>query len=240
MKHIIFILFSFQACIIGQILDQDYEWLAKYSILKYAIEKNFSGNTSDGINLSSSITEVENIIKNNNYRYRVDSICSFNRFQIICITDENNFQLHGLNFSVYAIDTTETFGIRYYSIERDKFLDFINNNLYKYPKKSSHRYKLIEVYNALFKCFHRNNIEIVFYNEDNKSRFQYLTKRYPLDVIMKDDVNYMYNLYYTNNFNDDIEYWSLEYSFKKEKMEVEKYLEYRIIPEEEPNINPEH
>lgn len=237
MKLVIFILFAFQTCIIGQTLDQDYELLAKYSILKYTLEKTSLGNTES---LSSTIADVENLIKNNNYRYIVDSVCSFDNYQIICITDENNFQFHGSNFSVYAIDTTETFGNRYYFIDRDKYLDFINNKLYKYPKKSSGRYKLIEVYNALFKCFHRNDCEIMFYNQDNKSRFQYLNKRNLLDDVMKDIGGYIYNIFYITNINNDIEYWTLIYSFKKDKMEVEKYLEYRIIPEEEQHINPEH
>lgn len=240
MKQIIFILFAFQTHIIGQTLDQDYEWLAKYSILKYALDKNFLGNTSDGIRLPRSIEDVEEIIKNKNYKYSVDSIYSFNEFQIISITDESNFQLHGLNFNVYAIDTTETFGDRYYSLESNNFLEYINSNLYKFPRDSTERIKLIEVYNALLKCFNRYGSEIIFYNEENKSSFQYLSKRYRFTDLMEDNVDYIYNLYYTTNINGDIEFRMLFYEFKKDKMEIVNRLEYKIISEDERYKNPEH
>jgi hypothetical protein len=144
------VIFFLNSFLFAQNLERDYELLAKYSILKYSIDKYFNTG-ADSIFLRNAIEDTEEIVKTSNYKYEVDSIFEINNFQVISIVDHSNFQLHGLNYEVYAIDKSATYDFRYYKITSENLIDFINktiifNSKNKF-KDESYQIKLIEFYN---------------------------------------------------------------------------------------------
>lgn len=227
MKIFIIIFLSFNSYFFSQVSNKDYDFLAKYSILKYAIERGFNSNEADSILLRKSIENVQNIISENDYKYEIDTINGFRNFQIVSIIDKTNFQLHCYNFNIYAIDKSAEFGIRYYELNNDNFLNFINDELYKKIKDSEKLY-LINIYNSLYSYFNRCTSEIVFYDEKNKSEFKYLDGKFNFNDLSRTD-NYFQNLYCVKNESgDSVEYFHILYFFDCDGMRVESFLLYKI------------
>lgn len=228
---VIFFLHSF---LFAQNLERDYEILAKYSILKYSIDKYFNTEV-DSMFLRSAIEDTEDIVKTNNYKYEVDSIFEINNFQVISIVDYSNFQLHGLNYEVYAIDKSATYDFRYYKITSENMIDFINktiifNGKNKF-KDESYQIKLIEFYNSLLIYLNKYLYTIEFYSEKNKKLFNYLEGSFRFKDIMKKENNYFQHLYFkreSNNDSSEIEYYSIIYSFDQNELKVENRLLYKL------------
>jgi len=218
----------------AQNLDRDYEILAKYSILKYSIDKDFNTEV-DSIFLRNAIEGTEEIVKTNNYKYEVDSIFEINNFRVISIVDHSNFQLHGLNYEIYAIDKSATYYSRYYKITSENMIDFINkviitNGKNKF-KDESDQIKLVEFYNSLLIYLSKYLYTIEFYSEKNKEMFNYLEGSFRFKDIMKKENNYFQHLYYkreSDNDDSEIEYYSIIYSFDQNELKIEKRLLYKI------------
>ena len=228
------VIFFLRSFLFAQNLDKDFEVLAKYSILKYSIDKYFNTEV-DSIFLRNAIEDTEEIIKSNNYKYEVDSIFEINNFQVISIVDSTNFRLHGLNYEVYAIDKSATYDSRYYKITTENMIDFINNviiiNSKNKFKDSSDQIMLIELYNSLLIYFSRYIYTIEFFNEDNKEKFKYLEGSFRFKDVMKKENNYFQHLYYKMESHNDvreIEYYNIIYSFDRNELKVENHLLYKI------------
>jgi hypothetical protein len=228
------VIFFLHSLLFAQNLERDYEILAKYSILKYSIDKYFNTEV-DSLFLRNAIEETEEIVQTNNYKYEVDSIFEINNFQVISIIDHSNFQLHGLNYEVYAIDKSAEYNSRYYKISSENMIDFINKTLIITGKNKfkdeSDQIKLIEFYNSLLIYLSKYLYTIEFYSEKNKEMFSYLEDSFLFKNIMKKENNYFQHLYYKRGSDNDaseIEYYSIIYSFDQNELKVEKHLLYRI------------
>lgn len=227
MKYFIIIFLSFNSFLVPQVFNKDYELLAKYSILKNAIDKGFNSNLADSVFLRGSIEDVHNIIGKSEYKYEVDTINEFRNFQIISIVDKTNFQLHCYNYNVFALDKSAEFGTRYYELNKDNFLDFINNFLYG-TNKTNEKLYLINIYNSLYSYLNKCTNEIIFYDEKNKSEFKYLDGKFNFNDLDKPR-DYFQNIYCTKNDNGDIvEFYQILYFFDCDGMRVESFLLYKI------------
>ena len=227
MKYFIIIFLSFNSFLLPQDFNKDYDLLAKYSILKYAIEKGFNGDEADSVFLRVSIDDVQNIIGKTDYKYEVDTINEFRNFQIISIVDKTNFQLHCYNFSVFAIDKLAEFETRYYELNKDSFLNFINDELYGKIGDNEQPH-LIDIYNSLYSYFNKCTSKIIFYNKKNKSEFKYLQGKFNFDDLNRTG-DYFQNLYcIKNEESDTVEYYQILYFFDCDKIRVENFLLYKI------------
>jgi len=227
MNKIIFYLVVLQSLVIAQDLSKDFEILAKYSILKNSIENNFSS-FDDSTMILSSINKLEDIVINNNYIYEVQSIDSISSHLIISILDKTNFQLHGQNSNVYAINKTES-SSRYFNLTKSNLLEYINDQIY--PEISTKdQFKLINFYNSILNYFAKQiGREVEFYSTSNAEEFNYLDNVYNLRNIVTSNLigkrDYYEHIYFVRSEDSNIiEFYQLIYFFNCDQMKVEKYL----------------
>lgn len=224
MKYIILMMFYLNSFLIAQDLSGDYELLAKYTILKYSIIKNFH-NEADSLFLAGSINDTEEIIRTNNYSYEVDSIYQYNNFRIISIIDKTNFQLHFFNYKVYAIDISSQYGVKYYDIDKHNILEFINSHI-SHDNDGQRNIEVIKLYDKIFSYLHRYPSEVIFYNGKDLYEFKYLEGKFRFDDLL-DNSSYFQNLYRIKD-GDNIEYYHILYFFDCDGMKVENHLLYKI------------
>ena len=225
MKIALILLLVLLKPLLSQCLEDEYQHLAKFAILKYTLEKNYENPCF----LENSLKELDSIVINNDYKYKVELIDSIKGFNVISIIDENNFQLHGLNETVFTIAKSEEVGDRYKILTEDKYLNFINQEICPQIVESE-KYEVINFYNKLFEHFHDGFYTTVeFYNNDNSKEFEQLgLLKYIREVVSKDLISKgdQYNHYYLIKDKDgsNTDFYQIVYRFECNHLIVEHYL----------------
>lgn len=222
----------------AQVKNEDYEILAKTAILKYTIDLNYPDiYGADPVFLSSAIQKVEDIVKKNSYSYDVEVIDSILSFQVISIIDKSNFQLHGLHWTMFAINKSDSF-YRYSEINNNNLLEFINKRIY--PEiKDKDKFRLIQFYNKVFAYLNSGFLKYEFYDKNNEKEFHALDKLYRFRDIVTNDVigkrdhyEHIYRIFEARIFEESfypVDFYRVLYWFDCDKLRIEKELLLRTM-----------
>jgi hypothetical protein len=221
---LIFVLILFKP-LLSQCLEGEYHNLAKFAILKYALEVNYESPCF----LERSLKDIEKYVINKTYKYKIEIIDSIKSIDIISIIDESNFQLHGLNQTIFAIDKSEKVGARYKILTETDLLSFINQEICPEIVESE-KFEVIKFYNKLFEHYHNGfDTTLKFFDKENSKEFEQLGfSKYINEVVDKDliPMRDYYNHYYLIKDRDgsNIDFYQIVYTFICKQLNVEHYL----------------
>ncbi len=172
-------------------------------------------------------------IHRDKFRYSVFPITRFGTFKVVSIIDSTNFQLHGLNRTIFAINTIDSISQRYFELDEENLLNFINDNLYKNLGEEEH-YKLILFYNKVFSYINTEySQKTSFYCESEKDKFIPLAADIRLsDIVSEKNIGkreYYEHAYKTALYNNGkTDYYIVVYRFLCDRLDVEHFLQLRI------------
>ena len=89
--------------------DKDEDLIARYAITRYSIQKSISPiDWNNSGSVSEAIEESSELLRRGQFKYSIRNLGKYKNIRIVEITDETNFQLHGLHTELYAIKTNDS------------------------------------------------------------------------------------------------------------------------------------
>jgi hypothetical protein len=236
MAKLYFLIFILSIPLHGQSLEEKYQDLAKYCILSNALDQNVGEfGQKSLLTIQSDIDNLSDIIKSEEYSFGIELLGIIGKYDIVQITDSTNFQLHGLNNSIWVIDRNVDEVENCIPLDKIHFVDFVNT--YLYANISDYRkLSIIEAYkNTVLKG---NNI--FFYDSiDDLDKFNLIRDEYRLDgpnqynAIVKDKSSlgkdsYRYETFYKNKTDGKTYYYSIMFLFEWNKFSVLETSLYEV------------
>ena len=202
--------------------------LAKYSIIDYTLKKYWNHDKSiSSLSLSELLNELVETIRTDNYKFEGNIFYTYKNYYFVNISDQTNFQLHGNNETIFAIDTTAlAYEESIFLIDPEQPEIFINENFKKYLTMNEIP-SIIQLYGKL-KSISNESIEI--YNGENVDSFGFIDKQgYRLSDLLRFDqsTEHVSTVYKVNHANT-INYYYLDFIFKNSTMEVIESLLFRL------------
>jgi hypothetical protein len=202
--------------------------LAKYSIIEYSLKKYWFDNESiTSLSLSELLNELEETIKTDTYKFESQIFYSYKNYYFVKISDETNFQLHGNNETIFAIDTTALdYEESIFLIDPEHPEKFINEN-FKNDFTKNGIPSIIQLYGKL-KLNGNKNFEI--YDGKNSNSFVFIDEHgYKLSNLLRFDQSTEHvSTVYKNNYASTINYYYLDFIFQNSTMEVIETLLFRL------------
>jgi hypothetical protein len=202
--------------------------LAKYSIIDYSLKKYWIDNESiSSLSLSELLNELEETIKTDTYKFESQIFYSYKNYYFVKISDQTNFQLHGNNETIFAIDTTALdYEESIFLIDPEHPEKFINENFKNYFTKNEIP-SIIQLYGKL-KLNGSKNFEI--YDGKNSNSFVFIDEQgYKLSNLLRFDQSVEHvSTVSKNNYASTINYYYLDFVFQNSTMEVIETLLFRL------------
>jgi hypothetical protein len=236
MKFTLLIIFSILYTIYGQSLESKYKDLAHYCIINYALSEQMSDGKNQTLKLLPANLEiVSDIIKNQDFRYKIELLDTLGNYEFITITDSTNFQLHALHQTTWAVDSDSSISGNCIALYELGFELFVNKYLYERIEKYN-KLSIVRVYNKIE--LGNNRIEI-YDPETNLKSFELIENEYRLNK--KNQYNkilteksyygrdaYRYETFYRENSWDEISYYHIMFEFEWDGFSVTRTLLYQI------------
>jgi hypothetical protein len=152
-KFVLHLYLLFALCLTqspAQSTRADYRILAEYSILRFALSQyHFQTSWEDSAFLKGDMAKLGKIISASDFRYRVDKLWQYHEYELIVITDSTNFQLHGLNRTMFIINNDDQYS-RYHEVGSESIESFISKTFCQsHIPQDSLCNALIDLYDAV-------------------------------------------------------------------------------------------
>ncbi len=216
---------------LGQTDSSDYGLLARFSILRHGLRSASFGPTWEGrYSLQEAISTVSALSRTAELKYSAKLLWQYEALKLIQITDETNFQLHGLDQSLFLIDTLNPID-RYHELSRATVETFISQRYCKSCDISDSLFlHLVDLFNQVFLAEHDS-----FYsptrmmNNENDLTFLPVTKVINPHSIFRirrsDKLIYHQRIYKRfENVGDTCEYWLIQYNCEPGRFWVDSKL----------------
>jgi len=236
MKFTLLILFSIFYPMYSQTLESKYSDLAHYCIINYALSERMSDGKNQTLKfLPENLEIVSDIIKNQDFRYRIELLDTLGEYEFLRITDSTNIQLHVLHQTTWAVDSNNSILGNCIALDDLGFELFVNKYLYERIEKYN-KLSIVRVYNKI----ELGNKRIEIYDPyTNLKSFELIANEYRLNK--KNEYNkilaeksyygrtrYQYETFYREDSWDAISYYYIMFEFNWDGFCVTRTLLYQI------------